>query len=443
MHPAIGEITVPLRQDGVLIIGRKGSGASVELNWDTKISRRHAKVWREESFVVFEDLGSANGSWREKEQLTGTTVIEPGVPILVGETAMIVEVNQETSDEWTSVETDKSALLAVEQVPQLDTNFDDGVSTSIMLMDEDEASGEISDIHITPSVRPRMLDEGTVEVLIATRAAFAAFWAQHEKTGLYLETTAPPAFGTDVRVQIATPDGDLELVAQVVHVVDASIAQDLNMAPGVGLALKVEGKLREHIQAYIEGRSPDLGQQIAATGDIHAIVSAAGKLLGQFDAGDYYAALDLESNATPTAIERRVEELTELCNPSEPDLSPAQHARINAARRALRKMASLLTDPKRRLRYDFAAGFHRIEERLAVARRGGSPNMAELRDAWNQALPKRVDQAAAYTRRAFAAQSSNLEEAIALAEKALALNPFFEPLRAQLEKWRVAVDRDG
>ncbi len=68
-----------------LTLGREGGGADIQVPGDKAISRRHACVWTEDGDIWFEDLGSANGSWSEDQELDGPLRLEPGTRIVVGE----------------------------------------------------------------------------------------------------------------------------------------------------------------------------------------------------------------------------------------------------------------------------------------------------------------------------------------------------------------------
>ena len=64
IHPAIGEVVFPVQLDSHLVIGRRGGGAGIELNWDKRISRRHAALRvTPTGELFFMDLGSSNGSF--------------------------------------------------------------------------------------------------------------------------------------------------------------------------------------------------------------------------------------------------------------------------------------------------------------------------------------------------------------------------------------------
>src|SRR5688572_31249990 len=88
LHPAIGELAFPLEDKDIIIIGRDDGSCGIELNWDNKISRRHARIWVQDGELWLEDLGSTNGCWMDGERMVaparvvrevklGDTLIKP------------------------------------------------------------------------------------------------------------------------------------------------------------------------------------------------------------------------------------------------------------------------------------------------------------------------------------------------------------------------------
>src|SRR5688572_431509 len=72
---------------GESVIGR-GTQALIKLN-DDGISRKHAKVIRRGGEVLLEDLMSANGTYINDEQLSGTRVLRDGDKIRLGATTVL------------------------------------------------------------------------------------------------------------------------------------------------------------------------------------------------------------------------------------------------------------------------------------------------------------------------------------------------------------------
>lgn len=59
----------------IVIIGRKGSGASIEID-DKKISRQHASIQYKQEGIFITDLGSTNGTWIKGRKVTANEAIE-------------------------------------------------------------------------------------------------------------------------------------------------------------------------------------------------------------------------------------------------------------------------------------------------------------------------------------------------------------------------------
>lgn len=85
MHPGIGVITIPLGPEG-LVVGRQGGYSDFEMNWDRRVSRRHARFWIQGGAVWFEDLGSKNGTWDGTRRIDRPERLDLRRVILVGET---------------------------------------------------------------------------------------------------------------------------------------------------------------------------------------------------------------------------------------------------------------------------------------------------------------------------------------------------------------------
>ena len=70
-----------------LLIGRSPKAADLVCSWDSKMSRRHGRVWLEGDLVWYEDLGSSNGSWMGQTRLADKTALSQQ-PVLLGETVL-------------------------------------------------------------------------------------------------------------------------------------------------------------------------------------------------------------------------------------------------------------------------------------------------------------------------------------------------------------------
>jgi serine/threonine-protein kinase len=93
--PAAGTV---LRVSDELQIGRQAPGEG-KLGNDIEISRRHARVTREDdgSFLI-EDLGSTNGTFVNGDRIAGAQVIKPGDRLEMGDTKLTVEAPEPLVD---------------------------------------------------------------------------------------------------------------------------------------------------------------------------------------------------------------------------------------------------------------------------------------------------------------------------------------------------------
>ncbi|MBX2810332.1 MAG: PilZ domain-containing protein [Myxococcales bacterium] len=98
MHPAVGEIAIPLRPGGSLVVGRLGAKTDVEISWDPRISRRHCRLWEKDGRVWFEDLASRNGSWIGRDRISSAICLQASTAVLIGETVLrLVPPNDKNS----------------------------------------------------------------------------------------------------------------------------------------------------------------------------------------------------------------------------------------------------------------------------------------------------------------------------------------------------------
>lgn len=73
---------------GQIIIGRSPD-SSLVLD-DGYASSRHARIYRSGDRVVIEDLNSTNGTWIKGVQIHEPTVLNTGVPVVIGKTTLEV-----------------------------------------------------------------------------------------------------------------------------------------------------------------------------------------------------------------------------------------------------------------------------------------------------------------------------------------------------------------
>jgi pSer/pThr/pTyr-binding forkhead associated (FHA) protein len=69
-----------------LTVGR-AAGCQITLD-DTFVSQLHARVFRREGQFLVEDLGSTNGTYLNRQKVTGPMVLRPGDELQIGNTIM-------------------------------------------------------------------------------------------------------------------------------------------------------------------------------------------------------------------------------------------------------------------------------------------------------------------------------------------------------------------
>ncbi len=497
-HPEVGEIAFPLPDGGQVVLGRRGGSTGIELNWDPKISRRHARVWVEGGRLWIEDLGSRNGTWHQGTRLTGPFQIEPGTRVRVGETGLenaeaLFAMGTQTQTLPGSVSLDD---LTDPDSEDLDPAVDAGAprplgasSASLRpkerlldlameeleLDDIDEGSSSLLDFaaglddaditqiaplpsesalapsNSTPAPTPPdvQLIDGAVQVVLEDRDALERFWdCDLTKTGVFVPTDTPPEFGEHLTMEVTTPDGVLKLSATVVHVVDPGMAARFGSPCGAGLqVVDIAPDVERRVRAYLDGARPILN----ATDDdavdasrVDIALAASKRLILRVEREDLYGAIELSPEALQSEVDARLSEIQARLSGVTSDLSPPQAARLTPARKCLAHVIETLSSPERRLQYDFAHGHIFVEERLKAAADRTGPSDAMLRRAWRVSHPRQVEQSQQLLRRAFEMRRSrSFDEALTLGKEALAKDPFWLELRRTIETWQALYDRDA
>ena len=461
LHPAVGEFSFPIDPGGQAVLGRRG--ADVEITWDRRISRRHARVWADGTRLFYEDLGSRNGSFIGSDRLAGTVELNPGMSVLLGETALLVPDRTERDDIADLDQTFEApaADLGLPETPiktqdllpqplhlSEDLGLPRAVSASTEDMPAESAKPKTAEAFVKETQRsyPRLVGERLAQVELRDREDLRQLWAHDiSKGGVFIKTDNPPPTGTRLEVQLMTPDGALSLYGQVVHIVDEASAERFNMPAGVGVQfVDLNADKRRAIQEYVDGLQQELISVLEPAQDlpdarVDDLVVEARKFLEAAENDQLYRALDIEPTASNAAIDRRVKELHKDLSQALANVPPPQQARLEAAQGVLKRIGRLLANEQSRLEYDFRNGYIRPKERLAAAHAGTGPSIELLRRTWNRVSHERVEQAALLTRRAFAArQAKRWDDAIRHAKQALTLNPFFEELEKTLEAWELA-----
>lgn len=302
-----------------------------------------------------------------------------------------------------------------------------------------------------PSVVER---DGALVVDYVDAGAFAATYRKELAVGvLVLPTSARSPVGARVVVELHALGQRLPLPMQLVQVLPPGA---MGLAEG-GLVLELVGLEREALRslprldalagletiarALGRGVGRDVARDPSAT-PLQGALEQAKALITAVERGDLYGALQLAADSSDDAVAQRLAavEAALAVGADAPD-SP-QAARIRAAQERLARLRAVLTEPMRRLEYDFRAGQLRALDRIQRAKSGNGPSLETLRRVFNAVHPDRVERAAAQTRKAFAAsQTGDLDGAIRAARSALDDNPFFDELRVAIADWERARTR--
>ena len=282
---------------------------------------------------------------------------------------------------------------------------------------------------------PRFITRQKVELTVEGRNALRPVWMRDiSKGGLFIETTEPPALRTPVSVTIQTPDGQLELRAEVVHVRQP---EDTHRS-GVGIQfVDLDADKRSAIENYVEGLAARLSGDIEATVtrlSEASLTQAVQSFLRAFEREDIYTALGAAPDAPGEEIEDRLLALHQIFKTDARTLSPALATRLSHAVTLLGRIRTLMLDEPRRLDYDLRHGHVRAEARLIAA---DPEQQAALRERWIRLFPDRVGKAEKLARIALAnLHRLDYEGAVPAAAEALENDPFNVELRDALYRWK-------
>lgn len=252
---------------------------------------------------------------------------------------------------------------------------------------------------------------------------------------MFVHTDAPPPMGTKLRVIVETPDGEIELVAEVVHILDQETAREFDQPPGIGLQFcPVDETKRRAIESYVDGLSRRLAPNPSLDDDSVEDVRAAVRTFFEgYEDNDLYAAIGAGPLETPAVIARQLERLRALFDNPPTSLSPPQMARVERAQRVLSKMSPLLQDEERRLEYDLRQGFVFAKERMETLSRRQIQHMREI---WQRLHPERVKEAEKHAGTALEYEArKEFEKAITAGKASLRFDPFNQALIAAMEEW--------
>jgi hypothetical protein len=460
MHPTVGELGVSIRPFEELTLGRRGGGVDVELNWDARVSRRHARLWEDRGELWFEDLGSQNGSFLGSERIMDSIRLQPGKPVILGETIALPVLDDDERNE--------SERTFADEIPAESA----GERTNIpeILLDEQ--------LELTEDLRASMSRRGTVEKVTSRRkrahprylcdvsVAFRREWDDDWRSGtvrnisiggVFVEATEFPDI--DERLQLR-----MSIERESIYAYGAVVRYDAAIPPtGFGVSFadlspSNRGLLKTYVESLQEGGRPTSARSASphASGEADwlkvrhqfEVLSTAQQFLYEAERKDLYSSLRLAPTASMDEIAARSEALRAVFEEPSLDLPLDQMNRVALAGEQLRRVALVLADPLHRIDYDFRNGFVRAEARLAEAESGVGPSLSWLREAWNRALPEQVEQAAQLMRDAFQAlenselrKTDRLRDAIDAGVDALVLNPFFAEFRNVVESWKEELAR--
>ncbi len=478
MHPSVGATSVSLALGTPFVVGRAGAQVDLALDWDKRISRRHARLIARPDGVWFEDLGSRNGSWVGDTRLSGLVRLTPGMEVLIGETVLALDdgrINaRKTPARKTATRAKKVAVIehtgdlrADAPAPRPRTQAIDAQLRRFLAAGTADLPESVVAESNTPGIPtprrlrhlPEVVREGVVLVRVSSPDELAEMWERELSRGsMFVPTNALLPVDTQLEVEIVSPHGALLLHARVTQQVGATLSARTGRTMGMALAFTDLGNsARRVIRDYGEGLIARLslpGTPIdEPSPTVEERARLAADLVTAVAAGDCYGALGLAPIVATVEIRTRLSSLQALFDPEE-DESVAEGATpgvFAAAQDALARLRVTLADEDRRLAYDLRAGHVRAEERLAMAKGNLGPSAVQLREAWELAWPAQADRAAFLARLAFSHRAKGkLSTAIDAAESALQFHPFYDELRITLRAWsrelaerRVLADRTG
>ena len=434
-HPSIGTFAFQLPVGAPVVLGRDTRHADLELPWDPRVSRTHARIWFEEGRCYYEDLGSRNGSYRDGTRLGEPVCLEPGVPIMLGDTSL--ELAAEYESPWAEV-TESGAPSLNHPALDPDRSVPD-------VMDAVLAPGPLDPPEPTVGPRPTIRFTGPARIRIEG-PGLQNLWREELSRGrLFAAGHVPVPRGSRVWIDVNLEDGFHEISAEVVHVgpgprgehgaglAIASIPPGLRGAFEGGAdqtsmtTMELEPPV-ELIEAA-EG-SPPIPSGPPSTSEWVPPEVSAQRFVSCVAADDLYAALDVSPDSSDDVVREALERwnrfLSQLA--AEDEIPAAIEELIDPLARALALTEAQGGNPMPRLRYDFARGLVFPERRRQLAECGEGPSLALLATAWRRAFPARSERArrlwTAAERAALAGQS---DEGQRLKAQAISLAPFQHP----------------
>jgi hypothetical protein len=263
-------------------------------------------------------------------------------------------------------------------------------------------------------------------------------WTQDVSCGgLFVHTTQPPPLRSRLQVTIETPDGSIDLPAEVVHVLSPEVAEQFGRNPGVGLQfIDLSPSQTREIERYVDGIASSLGHDSddSAEAQLDETLQWVRDLLRGYEGNDLYAAIGLEPTATRDEIQDRCQTLADRFETPPETLTPAQDVRVSRAASLVRKIRALLTDEERRLMYDFRQGFILAEHRMQGQ---NVETIDRFRSLWHRLFPERVAEAEKHAGTALRyEQLRDFDRAVSAGSAALHFDPFNHQLKTAILEWR-------
>ncbi len=434
-HPAIGTFVLALAPGPPMVLGRDSAEADLELPWDPRVSRRHARVWVDAGTCWFEDLGSKNGSIVSDHPLDGPTALAPGLRVFLGDTA--VELAQSDDNPWADVTETGTERELPEPLRALEASLAERRSRRAPPPAVAPAvAPAIETIPAAPRAAPphraypSARFTGPARVRLEGQGLLAMWREELSQGRLVVPGGSSLSRGERVWVDLHTEAGLFELPAEVVHVGPLGQAQ-----VGVGLAL---GALPPRLVAALDAgldQTSDITVEIEAPVDVLAIPppapdraessaeAEAARFVRLVTADRLYEAIRTPADATDRTVQANLQSwsdhLRELGG-----LLEVEHV-LDPLARALAYAEAHLGTPSQRLRYDFARGLVRAEVRRQQAKTGAGPSLAVLESAWRRAFPARSERARRLREAALRAEAQGkATEAAKLRAQARDLAPF-------------------
>ncbi len=286
---------------------------------------------------------------------------------------------------------------------------------------------------------PRFITQQEILLDVDGRNDLRPVWMSDiSKGGLFVQGADRPALRSPVQIIIQSPEGQLVLAGEVVHVVEGEFG-------GVGVQFTdLTPERRALIEAYVEGLAESLDEEQAShdltSNETQQVHEALTTFLKGVEQENLYAGLGIDPSSPPEDVLARLKELKQLFDTKPSKLPPALGARLEHSRAVLSRVRVLMTDPTRRRDYDFRHG-HIFPERRIVAART-PPAVAELQQAWQRLYPERVHESRRTTADAIRSVNKlNYEAAVAKGELALIDDPFNLELREALREWKNRLSR--